>query len=297
MRVFVTGATGFIGQAIVRELIAAGHAALGLARSDTAVEAVARMGAQAHRGDLSNLESLTAAALACDGVIHTAFIHDFSAYAAAAETDRRAVAALADALEGSRKPFVSTSGTALLAPGRTCTEDDAPAPDSAAAPRAASEAMVIAAAGRGVRASVVRLPPSVHGTDDHGFVPALIEIARRTRISAFVAEGANRWPAVHRLDAARLYRLALEHAKPGSCLHGVAEEGVTMRAIAEVIGERLGVPIRSLSEQEASAHFDWMARFVAIDNPASSILTRDTLGWRPQHPDLLADLRHGSYFK
>jgi len=296
MRVFVTGATGFIGAAIVRDLLAAGHKVLGLAHSDTATAALARMGVEAHRGELADTDSLTAGARACDGVIHTAFIHDFSAYAAAAETDRRAVHALAGALEGSGKPFVSTSGTALLAPGRIGTEEDAPAPASAAGLRAASEASVLAAAGRGVRASTVRLPPSVHGAGDHGFVPALIDIARHTGVSGFVADGANRWPAVHRLDAARLFRLALEKAAPGSRLHGVAEEGVTLRAIAEVIGEGLDVPVRSVARDEATAHFDWLAGFVAIDNPTSSALTRTSLGWRPRELDLLADMRDGGYF-
>ncbi len=296
MRVFLTGATGFIGEAIVRELVTAGHQVLGLARSDASAEALTRLGVEAHRGDLSDTESLVAGARACDGVIHTAFIHDFSAYAAAAETDRRAVEALAGALEGSGKPFVSTSGTALLAPGRTGTEEDAPAPGSAAGLRAASETTVLAAANRGVRASVVRLPPSVHSAGDHGFVPALIDIARRKGVSAFVSEGANRWPAVHRLDAARLFRLALEHAVPGARLHAVAEEGVMLRAIAEVIGTGLGVPVRSLTQDQAHAHFDWMARFVSIDNPTSSALTREALGWSPKESGLLMDMRESGYF-
>jgi nucleoside-diphosphate-sugar epimerase len=299
MRVFVTGATGFIGVAIVRELLTTGHGVLGLARSDTAAEALVRLGVEAHRGNLSDTERLVAGARGCEGVIHTAFIHDFihdfSAYAAAAETDRRAVQALTGALEGSGKPFVLTSGTALLAPGRIGTEADAPAPGSAAALRAASEATALAAAGRGVRASIVRLPPSVHGTGDHGFVPAVIDIARRTGVSAFIDDGANRWPAVHRLDAARLFRLALERAAPGARLHGVAEEGVTLCAIAEVIGAGLGVPVRSLTADEAHAHFDWLAGFVAIDNPTSSALTRNSLGWRPQEAELLTDIRVG-YF-
>ncbi|HEU4409579.1 MAG TPA: SDR family oxidoreductase [Polyangiaceae bacterium] len=296
MRVFVTGATGFIGQAVVRELITAGHAVLGLARSDGSAEALARMGAAAHRGELTDPDGLAAGARACDGVIHLAFIHDFAAYADAAATDRRAVEALAAALEGSGKPLVVTSGTATLRPGRIGTERDAPAPGAAAAPRAPSEAATLAAAERGVRASVVRLPPSVHGAGDRGFVPALIGVARRTGLAAFVGDGANRWPAVHRLDAARLFRRALEGAAPGARLHGVAEEGVPMRAIAEAIGEGLGVPVRGLSEGEAAAHFDWMARFVAIDNPTSSAVTRDTLGWRPQEPGLLTDLRLSGYF-
>jgi nucleoside-diphosphate-sugar epimerase len=296
MRVFVTGATGFIGPAIVRELLAARHEVLGLARSDAAANSLARLGVEAHRGELSDTASLAAGARACEGVIHAAFIHDFSAYATAAETDRQAVEALTGALEGSGKPFVLTSGTALLAPGRIGTEEDAPAPGSAAAPRAASEVAALAAAGRGVRASVVRLPPSVHGAGDHGFVPALIGIARRKSVSAFVGDGANRWPSVHRLDAARLFRLALEHAPSGVRLHAVAEEGVTLRAIAQAIGAGLGVPVRSLAADEASAHFDWLAGFVAIDNPTSSALTRNSMGWRPRESELLTDMRNSGYF-
>jgi nucleoside-diphosphate-sugar epimerase len=296
MRVFLTGATGFIGAAIARELLAAGHEVLGLARSDAAADTLARLGVETHRGELSDTDSLAAGARACEGVIHTAFIHDFSAYAAAAETDRRAVEALASALEGSGKPFVLTSGTALLAPGRIGTEEDAPAPGSAAGLRAASEATALAAAGRGVRACVVRLPPSVHGTGDHGFVPALIDIARRTGVSAFIDDGANRWPAVHRLDAARLFRLALEKAAPGSRLHGVAEEGVTLYAIAQAIGAGLGVPVRSLAKDEARTHFDWLAGFVAIDNPTSSTLTSEALGWCPQESGLLTDIKESGYF-
>jgi nucleoside-diphosphate-sugar epimerase len=296
MRVFLTGATGFIGQAIVTELLAAGHQVLGLARSGAKAEELARLGIEAHKGDLADPESLITGARECDGVIHTAFIHDWSTTTreAAAETDRRTVKALADALEGSGKPLVVTSGTALLAPGRNGTEHDEPV--SAATPRAASEATALAAAGRGVRGSIVRLPPTVHGAGDHGFVPMLINIARRTGISAFVGDGANRWPAVHRLDAARLFRLALEKAAPGARLHGVAEEGVPMRAIAETIGEGLGVPVRSLAEDQAQAHFDWLARFVAIDNPTSSALTRAALGWSPKEAGLLTDIKESGYF-
>ena len=296
MRVFLTGATGFIGEAIVRELRAAGHQVIGLARSDAAANILARSGVEAHRGDLADTASLAAGARACDGVIHTAFIHDFGAYAAAAETDRRAVEALTGALEGSGKPFVLTSGTALLAPGRVGKETDAPAPGSAASLRAAAEATTLAAAGRGVRACVMRLPPSVHGAGDHGFVPALIDIARRTGVAAFIGDGANRWPTVHRLDAVRLYRLALEHAAPGARLHAVAEEGVPLSAIAEAIGTGLGVPVRSITKSEAPAHFDWMAAFVGIDNPTSSAVTREALGWSPKELGLLADMKEGGYF-
>jgi nucleoside-diphosphate-sugar epimerase len=279
-------------------LVAAGHTVLGLARSEAAADTLARLGIEAHRGELTNTESLAAAARASDGVIHTAFNHDWSTPRdVAAETDRRAVEAMAGALEGSGKPLVVTSGTlmlATLAAGRIGTEEDAPA--SAAIPRAASELAVQAAAGRGVRASVVRLSPTVHGAGDHGFVPRLIDIARRTGFSAYVGDGANRWPAVHRLDAARLFRLALEKAAPGARLHGAAEEGVPMRSIAQTIGTGLGVPVRSLPADEAPAHFDWLAPFVAVDNPTSSAVTRKSLGWRPQEPELLVDMREGGYF-
>ena len=297
MRVFLTGATGFIGEALVRELRTAGHEVLGLARSAAAADKLARLGVGAHRGDLADIAILAAGARACEGVIHTAFIHDFSAYASAAETDRRAVEALTDALEGSGKPFVLTSGTALLEPGRIGTEEDAPALGSAASLRAGAEVAALASAGRGVRASVVRLPPTVHGVGDHGFVPALIDIARRTGVSAFIDDGANRWPTVHRLDAARLYRLALEQAAPGSRLHGVAEEGVALRAIAEAIGAGLGIPVRSLTEDQARGHFDWLAAFVAIDNPTSSARTREALGWIPKEYGLLADMKESRYFQ
>jgi len=296
MRVFVTGATGFIGSAIVRELMAAGHEVLGLARSDEAAGKLARAGAGAHRGELSDTGSLAAGARACDGVVHAAFIHDFSKYQENAETDRRALEAMAGALEGSGKPLVATSGTTVLAPGRTGTEGDAPSPDSPGYTRAASEAFLAAAAGRGVRASVVRLPPSVHGAGDRAFVPALIGIAREKGVAAYVGDGANRWPAVHRLDAARLFRLALEEAAPGARLHGAAEEGIPMRAIAETIGEGLRLPVRGVAADEAEAHFGWLGMFVQIDGPASSALTRDVLGWRPQEAGLLADMRESGYF-
>jgi nucleoside-diphosphate-sugar epimerase len=295
MRVFVTGATGFIGQATVRELQAAGHKVLGLARNDAAAESLAQIGVEAHRGELSNRESVVAGARTCDGVIHLAFIHDFSAYAASAETDRRVVEAIASALEGSGKPLVIASGTLMVVHARPATERDAPA--SVDVPRGASEATVVNAAGRGVRGSVVRLPPTVHGAGDHGFVPMLIEIARRTGVAAFIDDGANRWPAVHRLDAARLFRLALENAAPGARLHAAAEEGVTMRAIAEAIGAGIGVPVRSITTDEAPAHFGWMAGIVAMDNPTSSALTREALGWRPQESGLLTDMKEGGYFQ
>ncbi|MGH8158572.1 MAG: SDR family oxidoreductase [Rhodanobacter sp.] len=294
MRVFLTGATGFIGSAIVGELIGAGHQVLGFARSDAAAASLEAVGVEVQRGALEDLDSLKRGAQASDGVIHTAFIHDWSQFVANVETDRRAVEALIGALQGSGKPMVITSGSMMVAHGRPATEQDAPA--SVEVPRAASEAMVLAAAGRGVRGSVVRLSPSVHGAGDHGFVPRLINIAREKGVSPYVGDGANRWPAVHRLDAARLFRLALEHAEPGTRLHGVAEEGVPFRAIAEAIGADLGVPVRSLTEDEASVHFGFLARFVATDNPTSSAITRRSLGWQPQGPDLLTDMRDNGYF-
>ncbi|MEM1041965.1 MAG: SDR family oxidoreductase [Bacteroidota bacterium] len=294
-RVFVTGATGFIGSAITRRLLDDGYEVTGLARSDAAAETLRQRGIGVHRGDLTDPASLAAGARAADGVIHTAFIHDFSRYEENNRIDRRAVEAIADALEGSGKPFVATSATTVLAPGRLGTEEDAPDPNNPGSVRAASEA-ALPAARRGVRASVVRLPPSVHGPGDTAFVPALIEAARQTGVSAFVGEGENRWPAVHRLDAARLFRLAFEKAEPGTVLHGVAEEGIPMRRIAEVIGEGLGVPVRAIPASEAPSHFGWLAGFVQIDNPISSALTREWAGWQPQEADLLTDVRENGYF-
>ncbi len=300
MKVFVTGATGFIGSAVVQELQAAGHTVLGLARSDANASALAKAGVEAHRGDLADPESLAAGARASDGVAHLAFNHDFAGTPrdAAAEMDLRAVEAMIGALEGSGKPFVLTSATGILAFGRAATgavtEEDAPV--SLDIPRAASEAAALAAAGRGVRTGIIRLPPTVHGAGDKGFVPMLVDLARAKGVSAYVGDGANRWPAVHRMDAAHLFRLALESATPGACLHAVAEEGIAMREIAETIGAGLGVPIRSLTRDEAQAHFTWMALFVALDNPTSSALTRAVLGWTPQEPELLADMRDNGYF-
>ncbi len=297
MRVFVTGATGFIGTAVVRELQASRHEVVGLARNDAAADALATLGAEAHRGELSDIDSLVAGARATDGVIHLGFVHDFANYEAAIETDRRAIAALTGALQGSGKPLVVTFGAVGLAHDRTATENDAPLPpDRGGHPRGASEALVLAAAERGVRASIVRLPPSVHGAGDHGFVPMLINIARERGFVAYVNDGSNRWPAVHRLDAARLFRLALENAEPGARLHAVAEEGVPMRSIAETIGEGLGLPVRSLTADEAPAHFGWMAGFAGIDAPTSSALTRKRMGWSPQQPELLVDMQASGYF-
>ncbi len=297
MRVFVTGATGFIGSAIVQELINAGHQVLGLARSDVAADTLARLGVEAHRGTLDDLDSLKRGAAASDGVIHTAFIHDFSDYAANGETDRRAVEALGAALAGSDRPLVVTSGTGVLPLGRLGTEDDQADPDSLAAPRVASEKVALSMASQGVRATVVRLPPSVHGDGDRGFVPALIGIAREKGVSAYVGNGFNRWPAVHRLDAARLFRLALEKGSAGSRFHGVADEGVPMREIADVIGRQLNLPVVAKSSVEAAEHFGWMEYFVGSDCPASSALTQERLDWHPTQPQLISDIDRPSYFK
>ena len=292
MRVFVTGATGFIGSAIVQELVGAGHSVLGLARNDASADSLTRLGVEVHRGDLTDPDSIVAGAVACDGMIHTAFIHDFTQFMANIETDRRVVEAVTTALKGTDKPMVIASGTMMVSPGRPARETDEPA--SLQAPRAASEHMVRTTPG--LRGSVVRLPPTVHGAGDHGFMPRLITFAREKGVSPYIGDGTNHWPAVHRVDAARVFHLALEKAAPGSALHAVAEEGVSMRAIAETIGAGLGVPVRSVTQEDAPAHFDFLAMFVGVDNPTSSAITRQSLGWNPTEPDLLTDMRENGYF-
>ena len=297
MRVFVTGATGFIGSAIVQELINAGHHVLGLARSESSAKSLAAAGAEVHRGDLEDIESLRSGAAASDGVIHTAFIHDFSKFKINCETDRHAIEALGSALAGSDRPLVVTSGTGLLTQGRLATEESVPPSGPTAIPRIASEEAALSVASQGVHVSVVRLPPSVHGDGDHGFVPLLISTAREKGVSAYIGEGRNRWPAVHRLDAAHLFRLALEQGSAGAIYHGVAEEGVAFRDIASVIGRHLNLPVVSKSHDEAADHFAWFAHFAALDNPSSSERTQERLGWRPRQPALIPDLDQGLYFE
>lgn len=296
MRVFVTGATGFIGSAIVEELIREGHQVLGLARTDVGAKSLMAAGAQVHRGDMEDLESLRSGAAMSDGVIHTAFKHDFSKFAANCEMDRLAIEALGSVLAGSDRSLVVSCGTGLIAPGRLATEDDVPASGSTLYPRV-SEQTAASLAARGVRASVMRLP-QVHNQVKQGFVTYAIAVARQKGVSAYVGDGLNRWPAVHLLDAAHVYRLAVEKGEAGARYHAVDEQGVTLREIAEAIGRGLKVPVVAISREEAAGHFGFLGFFVGMDCPASSALTQERLGWRlTQQPGMIADLDHMRWFE
>ena len=306
MRIFVTGASGWIGSAVVAELIGAGHQIVGLARSDGSAAALTAAGAEVHRGTLDDLEGLRTAAATSDGVIHLAYKHDLSFsgdFQGAALADRGAIEVFGRALEGSDRPFVIASGTLGIAPGRVVTEQDMPDLDPATTSlrgghetRAANAAMTLSLASRGVRSSVLRLPPTNHGDGDNGFMALLVGIAREKGVSGYIGDGTSRWPAVHRLDSAQLFRLALETAPAGSVLHAVADEGVPIRAIAEVIGHHLDLPVRSIAPDDAGEHFGFLAGLLAMDCPASSALTREMLRWQPTHPGLIDDLDQGHYF-
>jgi len=289
MKVFVTGATGFIGTAIVQELIGAGHQVLGLARSAASAQKLIDAGAEVLRGDLEDLESLRSGATAADGVIHAGFIHDFTRFAEVCEVDKVAIQTIGEVLVGSGRPFIVTSGTALVSPGKLATEDIKP-PVNPAWPRASEQS------GDAADAASVRLSPSVHGDGDkHGFIPIMVNIAKEKGFSAYIGEGLNRWNAVHRLDAARLFRLALEHAEPGARYHASAEEAITVKSIAEAIGKQLSLPVKSVAPEAAAEHFGWFAHMAAIDCPSSSQWTQEILNWQPAHSTLLADIENGIY--
>jgi nucleoside-diphosphate-sugar epimerase len=296
MRIFVTGATGFIGSAIVQELIGAGYQVLGMARSDAGAHSLITAGAKVHRGDIEDLESLRRGAASADAVIHTAFIHDFSKFQENCEIDRRAIEALGDGLAGSDKLLIVTSGTGMSSsrPGLPATENDPPV-SSNVVPRTATEEAAASVADRGIRVAIIRLP-QVHDTVKQGLVTYAIRVAREKGVVAYVGDGLNRWPAAHRLDTAHLYRLALDKGDGGVRYHAVAEEGVPVRDIAEVIGRGLGVPVVSIAPEEAAGHFGWLAPFVGWDIPASSEQTRQKLGWNPVEPGLIADLENMRYF-
>ncbi|MCX5317454.1 SDR family oxidoreductase [Streptomyces sp. NBC_00154] len=306
MRVFVTGASGWIGSAVVPELIGAGHQVVGLARSGASAATLAEAGAEVRRGTLDDLDTLRSAAADADGVIHLAFKHDIAfsgGFEDAADADRRAIDTFGEVLAGSDRPFLIASGTLGLAPGRVATEQDGQGSGPVGAhlaggpaKRLANAHMTVALADHGIRSSVVRLPPTVHGDGDHGFLATVVAIAREKGVSGYIRDGANRWPAVHRSDAAHLFRLALESAPAGSTLHAVADEGVPIRTVAEVIGRHLGLPVASVSPDDAPRHFSWLAGFLGMDSTASSARTRELLGWHPTQSGLIDDLDKGHYF-
>jgi nucleoside-diphosphate-sugar epimerase len=306
MKIFVTGASGWIGSAVVPELISAGHQVTGLARSEASARALTAAGAEVQHGSLDELEVLRQAADESDGVIHLAFNHDLAfsgKFQEAADADRRAVEVFGEVLSGSDRPFVIASGLLGLTPGRLATERDghessilSASPAAGPQTRHATAEVVLAFASRGVRSSIVRLSPTVHGDGDNGFMATIVKIARETGVAGYLGDGTNRWPAVHRLDAAHLFRLALEQAPAGSTLHAVGDEGVSIRAIAEVIGRQLGVPVGTIPSKDAAMQFTWLAGFLALDSPASSAMTQKLLSWQPEHPGLIADLEEGHYF-
>ncbi len=294
MRVFITGGSGWVGSAVVPELVSAGHQVVALARSDESAAALTAAGAQVRRGGLDDLDTLREGAEACEGVIHLGFKHDFSDMAGAGRTERAALQRFCSALEGTHRPLLFASGVALPV-GRTLTEDDPNPMAGPDAPRGGAEELALGYADRGVRSVALRFAPTVHGEGDNGFISTLVGIARSQGASGYVGDGSNRWPAVHRFDVARLVRLALEKAPAGSRTHAVAEEGIPARTIAEAIGRQLGVPSVSVASDDAAAHFGWIGAFFAMDIPASSAMTRERLGWTPTHPGLVADLDAGFY--
>jgi nucleoside-diphosphate-sugar epimerase len=296
MRVFVTGASGWVGSEVARQLIGRGHEVVGLARSDKSADVVDATGATVLRGDLADLDVLASAGKAADAVVHCGFIHDFSNFSHSVEVDKRAIEAMGTALAGTNRPLIVTAGTAGMAFGRPSTEEDAPNPDIYEGPARVSEQVGLAQAEKGVRGAVVRLPPSVHGRGDHGFVATLIGIARQKGVSAYIGAGENVWPAVYRDDAAAVYVLALESGVQHPRYHAVGDRGVPFRQIAETIGRRLGVPAVSISPEEAGGHFGWMGNFAGFDVPASADLTAQWLGWQPKGPGLIEDLETGTYF-
>ena len=294
MRILVTGASGWIGSASVKELITAGHHVLGLARNDEAAATISTLGAEVVRGSLDDVVSLRAAAKLAEGIVHLGYNHDFSQMVAAAQTDRAAIDAFADVLQETGGPLLIASGTLGLAPGRVGTEEDMPSPSMH--PRVGNATHTMGLADRGIRSIVVRFAPTVHGAGgDHGFVAVLARTARERGVSAYIGEGLNRWPAVNRLDAGKLVQLAIDKATPGSVLHAVAEEGIATRDIAAALGRSLGVPVESIPADRAQAHFDWLGMFFGADAPASNARTRSLLGWAPTYPTLLEDIAAGNY--
>ncbi|MCD8739253.1 SDR family oxidoreductase [Mucilaginibacter roseus] len=296
MRVFVTGATGFVGSTVVNQLLSAGHKVLGLARSEASAQKLIEAGAEVHLGSLTDIESLKSGALQTDGIIHTGFIHDFSRFAESCEIDRNAILTMGEAIAGTGKPFIITSGLALLSTGRLLTEQDEVTPENSKSPRKASEEAAKSVAQMGVNVSVMRLPPSVHDAGDHGFVPILINLAREKGEAAYLGDGQNKWPAVHRLDAAVLYQLALEKNAPWAVYHAVGEQGIPFADIASTIGENLNLPIVSKTTEEAAEYFGWFNYFGTINTPASGEQTKQILGWQPTHIGLIEDMNSGAYF-